>query len=297
LSGPPAPRPSFAYDHAISEQVEIGDAGAARFKAPLGRRVLPPAAAVYEVLDQLRLLTSSDLKVRYGRGGWQLVKWLIDPFALTGVYLLMVRFIFYRQPYAAGLSIACSIIPFQLVAMTVTNALSAVQLRRSIIANMAFRRALLPISTALTEAAGFVASLTLLALMMAVYGVTPTASIAWVPVILAATAFLGVAVAYPVTLIGIWAPDMRGLLQSAVRTAYYLAPGLVALSAIHGRTNTLVRLNPLTGLFEALRHAVMYHTSPPAWELLYPVAFSALMLILFVPLYMREQRHFAKVLE
>jgi lipopolysaccharide transport system permease protein len=276
--------------------MEIGRESTARVGVPLGPGLLPRRAA-REVLDQLRVLTSSDLKVRYGRGGWQLVKWLIDPFALTGVYLLMVTFIFYRRPHAAGLSIACSIIPFQLITMTVTNGLSAVQLRRSIIANMGFRKALLPISTALTEAAGFVASLTLLALMMAVYGVAPAASIVWLPLVLVVTVLLGVAVAYPVTLIGIWAPDLRGLLLSVMRTAYYLAPGLVTLAAISGRTNTLVRLNPLTGLFEALRHAVLYRTSPPAWELLYPLAVSVLIVVLFLPLYMREQRHFAKVLE
>jgi len=262
---------------------------------PLAR--LGGARAVRLMLEQLVLLTASDLKVRYGRGGWQLIKWLIDPFALTGVYLLMVRFIFYRQQRAAGLLIACSIIPFQLVTMTVTNGLSAVQLRRSIIANMSFRKALLPISTALTEATGFVASLTLLALLMVVYGVAPSASIAWLGLVLVETVLLGVAIAYPVTLIGIWAPDMRGLLMSAVRTAYYLAPGLVTLAAIHGRTNALVRVNPLTGLFEALRHAVYYRTTPPAWELLYPMLWAALLLLVFVPLYMREQRHFAKVLE
>lgn len=249
------------------------------------------------MFDQLRLLTSSDLKVRYGRGGWQPIKWLIDPFALTGVYLLMVRFIFYRRSYAPGLSIACSIIPFQLVTMTVTNAMSAVQLRRSIIANMGFRKALLPISTALTEGTGFIASLTLLALMMVVYGVAPTASLLWLPLVLVVTLVFGIAIAYPVTLLGIWAPDMRGLLLSVVRTAYYLAPGLVVLAAIHGRTNTLVRLNPLTGLFEGLRHAVMYRSAPPAWQLLYPLAAAVLILVVFVPIYAREQRHFAKVLE
>jgi hypothetical protein len=84
---------------------------------------------------------------------------------------------------------------------------------------------------------------------------------------------------------------------SAVRATYFLAPGLVTLSAIHGRTNGWVRANPLTGLFEALRHAVLYRSSPPAWELLYPLAAAALILAVFVPIYSREQRHFAKVLE
>jgi ABC-type polysaccharide/polyol phosphate export permease len=224
------------------------------------------------------------------------VKWLIDPFALVGVYLLLVTFIFYRAPHAIGLSLACSIIPFQLITMTVTSSLGAVRMRSSIIANMSFRRILLPISTALTEALGFAASLVLLGLMMAVYGLAPHASVLWVPVVLAETLILGIAIAYPTTLIGIWAPDLTGLMLSAVRAAYFLAPGLVTLAAIHGRTNGLVRLNPLTGLFEALRHAVLYRSTPPAWELLAPLAAAILILIVFVPLYIREQRSFAKIL-
>jgi lipopolysaccharide transport system permease protein len=281
---------------AISGQVELSEEGRASIAAAPRRRTLL-AATIRQVFDQLQLLTGSDLKSRYGRGGWQLVKWLIDPFALMGVYLLLVRFIFYRRPYAVGLSLACSIIPFQLMTMTVTNSLSAVQLRRSIIANMPFRRELLPVSTALTEAVGFAASLTLLALMMALYGIAPASSIVWLPVTLAVLGLLGIAVAYPMTLIGIWAPDVRGLVLSAVRAAYFLAPGLVTLSAIHGRTNDLVRLNPLTGLFEALRHSVLYRSSPPAWELLYPLAVAVLILAISVPLYRREQQHFAKVLQ
>lgn len=249
-----------------------------------------------EILDQLMVLTSSDLRTRYGRSGWQLVKWLIDPFALVGVYLLLVTFIFYRAPRHMGLSLACSIIPFQLMTMTVTSSLTAVQLRSSILANMRFRRILLPISTALTEALGFAASIVLLALMMTIYGVAPRVSALWLPVVLADTILLGIAVAYPTTLIGVWAPDIKGLMLSAVRAAYFLAPGLVTLSAIHGRTNSLLRLNPLTGLFEALRHAVMYRSSPPAWELLYPLAVACLILVVFVPIYVREQRSFAKVL-
>jgi homopolymeric O-antigen transport system permease protein len=261
------------------------------------RASAPWSGTAREILEQLRVLTASDLRVRYGRGGWHFLKWLIDPFALTGVYMLMVVFIFYRRGYATGLSLACSIIPFQLVTMTVANSLGVVQMRRSIIANMRFRRALLPISAALTEAVGFGASLTLLALMMAIYGIAPTAAIVWLPIALTLTLVFGIAVAYPVALIGVWAPDLRPLMMSLVRMAYYLAPGLVVLAAIQGRTNDLVRANPLTGLFEAMRHAVLYRSSPPAWELLYPLGVAVVLLIVFVPIYLREQRHFAKVLE
>ena len=258
----------------------------------------PPAHASFgQLIDQLFVLTASDLRARYGRGNWQLVKWLIDPFALVGVYMLMVTFIFYRRPPAAALSLGCSIIPFQLMTMTVTNSLTAVQMRSSILANMKFARLLLPISTTLTETMGFAASLVLLALLMGIYGEVPTVNLLWLVPALAVTVLLGIAVAYPTTLIGVWAPDIRGLMLSFVRAAYLLAPGLVTLSAIHGRTNTLVRLNPLTGLFEAIRHAVLYRSAPPAWELLYPLGFAIVLLLIFVPIYRREQEHFAKVLD
>lgn len=66
-----------------------------------------------------------DLRARYGRGGWQLVKWLFDPFALVGVYLLLVTFILRRGGEALGLSVSCAVIPFQLVMMSIVNAMGA----------------------------------------------------------------------------------------------------------------------------------------------------------------------------
>ena len=126
--------------------------------------------AVRRSWDVLISLTISDLKVRYGRGGWRLVKWIADPFALVGVYLVLVTLVLDRPGEAPGLSLACAVIPFQLFTTTIVNALSAVAARRSILLNMGFNRTLLPLSGALTETVAFGASLLLLALMMAVYG-------------------------------------------------------------------------------------------------------------------------------
>jgi ABC-type polysaccharide/polyol phosphate export permease len=57
----------------------------------------------------------------------------------------------------------------------------------------------------------------------------------------------------------------------------------------------VLQLNPLTGLFESYRDLFLYGESPSAWNLLYPFAFGLALLMLFVPLYRREQREFAKV--
>ena len=95
----------------------------------------------------------------------------------------------------------------------------------------------------------------------------------------------------------LWLRDLRPFAISFVRTLFFLAPGLVALSAIEEPANTLVRLNPLTGLFESYRAVLLYGEAPAPWMLLIPFAAGALLMLVFVPLYQREQQHFAKVLE
>jgi lipopolysaccharide transport system permease protein len=247
------------------------------------------------VLDLLLTLSESDLRARYGRGRWRIIKWLVDPFALVGVYLLLVVFVLDRPGGAPGLSLACAVVPFQLLMMTVINSLDAIATRSPIIANMAFPRSFIPMSATLTEAVAFAASLLLLGLMMAIYGVDPTAAVLWLPLVLVVNLAFAAACAYPASLVGLWLPDLRSFAISFVRTMFFVAPGLVALDEIYGHTHDLIKLNPLTGLFEAYRAALLYGHAPAAWQLLYPLAIGAVLLAVFFPIYRAEQRHLAKL--
>ena len=281
----PAPAPSIALiDREALVSVGRPSTAAAR-----------PASAG-RVADILVSLTVSDLRARYGRGPWQLIKWLVDPFALVGVYLLLVAFVLDRPGTAPGLSLACAVVPFQLVMMTVINAMQAVAHRRAIVLNMSFDRILLPISSVLTESVAFAGSLLLFALMMALYGVAPTAALVWLPLVLAATIAFALAIAYPASLFGTWFSDLRTFAISFVRVLFFIAPGLVPLAEIPGRANDLVRLNPLTALFEAYRAVLLYGERPATWQIVFPLAVAALLTAAFVPLYRREQRQFAKLL-
>jgi lipopolysaccharide transport system permease protein len=245
--------------------------------------------------ELLLALTESDLRARYGRGGVRLFKWLLDPFALVGVYLLLVSVVLDRPGAAPGLSLACAVVPFQLLMMSVMNAMGAVDLRRSIILNMSFERTFIPASGVLTETVAFAASFLLLVLMLAIYKISPTFALLWFPVVVAVNILLAVALAYVSSLIGIWFSDLRLFAISVVRTLFFLAPGLVPLSMVGGRAADLLRLNPLSGVFEGYRSVLLYGERPSAWELLVPTAFSLVVLAIVLPIYVREQKQFAKV--
>ena len=129
-----------------------------------------------------------------------------------------LTFVLHRPGEAPGLSLACAVVPFQLLMMSISNAMSAVNLRRSIVLNMTFDRALIPVSSVLTETIAFGASIVLVVLMMGVYGVVPTAAVAWLPLVVVANVALAAGFAYPASLFGLWFRELRPFGISAVRT-------------------------------------------------------------------------------
>lgn len=256
---------------------------------------LSASERLLRLVGLLRVLTESDLRSRYGRGPGRFARWLLEPVALVGVYLLLVRFVLDRPGEAAGLSLACAVIPFQLVMLTIGNAMTALDARRPILLNMRFNRMLLPASSALTECAGFASSLLLIVAMMAAYGVEPTWSLLWFPLVFAVNVLLAVAAAYAATLFGIWLRELRNFVLSFVRVLFFLGPGLVALDETEEGVQDLLKLNPMSGLFEAYRDVFLNGQRPAAWEFAVPIVAAALLLAVFVPLYRAEQRQFAKV--
>jgi lipopolysaccharide transport system permease protein len=246
-------------------------------------------------LELLLALTSLDLKIRYGEGPLRLAKWFVDPLGFIAIYLLLLAFVLERPGEARGLTIACAVIPFQLAARTLANALGIVRSRRGLMKTFHFPRSLLPAVSTLTESVGYLASLVLLAILMAIYGIDPSASLLWVPILVAISIGLALAFAYLGALAGYWFPELAIFGPMSMRALFFLASGVIALEETTGAANDVLRLNPLTGVFEAYRSVIAEGHAPAAWELLYPLGFAALLLGLMVPIFNREQRDFAKI--
>jgi lipopolysaccharide transport system permease protein len=245
-------------------------------------------------LHVLAALTRSDLRIRYGRGGWQVVNWLVNPFALVGIFVLL-RLILDRGGEAVALSIACAVVPFQIVLLAFDSATNAVALREPILLNRRFDRMLLPPSSVLTEGFAFGASFLMFPLAMIYYGVAPTLALLWLPVVVAATLVLALGIAWPAALLGIWLPTIRVFGSQALRILFFAAPGIVALSEVPADVREWIVVNPLSGLFESFRHVFLYGDSPEFWQLAYPTAVGIVLTLVFLPFYRREQRHFAKL--
>jgi ABC-type polysaccharide/polyol phosphate export permease len=262
--------------------------------APKLERTARAAGPVVRRVHLLMALARSDLRVRYGRGGWQVVHWFVNPFALVGIYLLL-RIVLGRGGNEAALSIACAVVPFTIVLLAFESSMRAVDLRQPILLNQRFDRMLIPPATVITETVAFAASFVMFPLAMIFYGVGPTFALLWLPVVVAATLILAIGVAWPAALLGLWLPTTRVFAGQGLRILFFAAPGVIALAEVPEDVRQWIIYNPLTGLFESFRHVFLYGDSPEFWQLAYPALVGALLTLAFLPLYRREQRHFAKL--
>ncbi len=283
-----------SYDPPAIEQ-QLDRSSVARGAAPIAAPARS-SSRLARAGDLLVSLSLADMRARYGRDPLRFLKWMLDSLALVGVYLILRTILLDRGGPAPGLSLACAVIPFHLLMMTVFNSMTTVRDRGSIVLNVGFDRTLLPASSAMTEAIAFAGSIVVLFGLMAIYGVGVTTAILWLVPTVAVTVLFTVACAYPSSLFGLWFPEWQNIARSLVRMLFFLAPGLVALDEIPERARGWVELNPLTGIFESFRDALLYGHAPAAWELLYPLGFALALFAIFLPIYRREQAHLAKVI-
>lgn len=240
------------------------------FEPPTLARVHPFEALrrLPQFADLLLTLSLHRIKVRYRHSRLGLLWAIIQPLAMMLVFTLM--FTFLRAAPSGDVPFPLfaysALIPWTLFSSGLTSASTSLTSHASLMTKVYFPREILPLSyivAALVDMA--IASLVLGALMM------------WFGVPLAATAFWSVPAIALLTglLVGL------GLLMSALQVHYrdvglalpvlvqvwlFATPVLYPLEAVKaalpGPLYTLYTMNPLAGIVDAFRRAVVLHQAP-----------------------------------
>lgn len=134
---------------------------------------------------------------------------------------------------------------------------------KGLISKVYFPRLVVPIVGVMSNFVDFLISFVLFLGMMLAYGYTPNWGIVLVPVFLLVAALAGMGV-------GLWASswivnyrDVNTLLGYFTRFWMYATPIVYALSVIPEEWRTLYRLNPMTGVVEGFRWALLGEGTAP----------------------------------
>jgi lipopolysaccharide transport system permease protein len=163
---------------------------------------------------------------------------------------------------------------------------------RDLVTKVYFPRLLAPLAAILPGLIDLGISLLAVGVFMVVFGVVPSAAIAFVPFWILAAVLITFGVALWLSALNARYRDVRNALSFLLQIWLFATPVVYLSSLVHGGWHFLLAMNPIAGLVEVFRWSLIGAPAPGAWVL---VSFAVGLLILLSGLiyFARVQRRFA----
>jgi lipopolysaccharide transport system permease protein len=252
---------------------------------------------LWEYRELLYFLTWRDIKVRYKQtvlgAGWA----IIQPF-----FMMVVFSVFFGRlahvpsdgiPYPVFAF--CALLPWQLFANAVAESSNSLVANERLITKVYFPRLLVPISAVLGGLVDFGVAFAILLLMMVFYGIRP----GWAVIALPAFIFLAMVTALGV---GLWFSalnvkyrDVRYTINFVIQFWLLATPVAYPSSLIPVRWRPLYGLNPMAGVVEGFRWALLGKSEGPGRLLAVSVAVVILIFVVGLYYFRRMEGQFADV--
>ena len=189
------------------------------------------------------------------------------------------------------------LLPWQFFSSSLSAASGSLVGNAHLISKVYFPRLIVPLSAVATSLVDFLISAAFLGILMAIYGVAPSARIVVLPalVLLAFVASLGAGLW--LTALNVKYRDFRFLLPFIVQLGLYVSPVAFTSDVVPERWRLLYSLNPLVGVIDGFRWAVLGQESAALGQsLVISIGLVAVLLASGIWFFRRTERSFADVI-
>ncbi len=240
-------------------------------------------------------LTWRDISVRYKQTLLGAAWAIIQPFFTMVVF--SVFFGFLGKMPSDGLPYPvftfCALLPWQLFAYSLAESGNSLVANQNLITKVYFPRVVIPLAATLGGLLDFVIAFIVLLIMMVVYGIRPTAAVWTLPlfVLLALVTALGA---------GLWLSalnveyrDVRYTIPFLTQFWLFMTPIAYPSSLVPAAWRALYGLNPMVGVVEGFRWALLGTGSAPGPLMAVSVLASVALLVSGLFYFRRMERTFA----
>jgi lipopolysaccharide transport system permease protein len=238
-----------------------------------------------------------DLKVRYKQTIFGAAWAVMQPVALMAVFSVSIGRIAGVGPTGVPypLFVFAGLIPWTLFSSSLTGASNSLVGGEAIITKVYFPRLLLPFASVGSFVLDFVISLGALAVLMAYYGVAPSIAIVWLPALTLMAVVSALGVGTFLSAVNVRYRDVKYVVPFLVQLWMFGSPVVYTSTLIPAQYHALYALNPMTGVVEGFRWALIGGPRPD--ELILVSAVASLVVLLGALVYFRRvERTFADVI-
>jgi len=215
--------------------------------------------AVWEYRELLFFLVWRDVKVRYKQTAlgvlWVVLQPLVSMAIFTVLFGVLLKVPSGDAPYPvfafAGL------LPWNYFSQSLTRASTSLVQSSHLITKIYFPRLVIPLSGVFSSLVDFAISFVVLFVLMLLYGVMPTARMLLLPALLLLALVTALGFGLWLSALNVKYRDVGYLLPFLIQIWMYLTPVVYGSGLIPERYRFLLSLNPMTGVVEGFRWALL----------------------------------------
>ncbi|MBM4465000.1 MAG: ABC transporter permease [Chloroflexi bacterium] len=252
---------------------------------------------LWEYRELLYFLTWRDIKVRYKQTVLGAAWAIIQPFFTMVVFSLffgkLAKVPSDNIPYP--IFSYAALVPWTFFANGLSQSSTSLVASANLIKKVYFPRLVVPISSVISGAVDFVLAFVVLLGMMLYFGTVPTWNVVWLPLLLLLALVTSLGVGLWLTAMNVQFRDVRYAVPFLVQAWMFATPIAYPSSLLDEPWRTLYGINPMAGVVEGFRWALLGTETAPGPIVLVSALVSVGLLISGAYYFRRMEKTFADV--
>jgi len=254
--------------------------------------------AVWLYRELLFFLMWRDVKVRYKQtvigAGWAILQPLMTMVVFTVVFGNFAKMPSDGLPYP--IFAYAALLPWNYFAQAINRSGTSVVSSASLISKVYFPRLIVPISAAVAPLVDFVIAFVILLGMMLWFDIAPTGAVLALPLLLFLTLVTALAVGLWLSAFNVRYRDVGYIIPFLVQFWMYASPVVYPVSLVPEKWRLLYSLNPMAGVIEGFRWALLGKESPDFGVMAISAAVVLALLLGGIVYFKRMERTFADII-
>lgn len=252
-------------------------------------------ADLWDYLGLVYFLAWRDLKIRYKPTVLGVAWVVLQPSFLTLAFSIFLGRLGGMPsdgiPYPAF--VFCSLLPWQLFATTLTSSSNSLVANERLITKVYFPRLVIPLSAVAVALVDFFFSLVAFLGIMVYYGIVPTLAAWTLPGFVLVTVAIASGAGLWLSALNVEYRDVRYTIHFIIQFWFFLSPVVYPSSLVSEAWRLLYSLNPMAGVIEGFRWALLGKTAMPAISLAISLLAALALVIGGIYYFRRLERTFA----
>ena len=252
---------------------------------------------VWEYRELLYFLIWRDVKVRYKQTAlgvaWAVIQPLMTMIVFSIFFGKLGKMASDGLPYPI-FSFA-ALVPWTLFATGLAQGTNSLIGSSNLIKKVYFPRLIIPTATVLAGLVDFLVAFGVLLILMAGYGILPTSNLLWLPAFLLLTLVTSLGISLWLSAINVEYRDVKYVIPFLTQIWLFATPIAYSSSLLDEPWRTLYGINPMVGVVEGFRWALLGTNTEPGSMVLVSAAAAVVLLVSGAYYFRRMERVFADV--